>query len=61
MVGPQLRSETEPWVRLPTEPPAEEADVGIIGMVFPEVPFQMRPHQRVLRHAAFAQCLDCGK
>eukprot|EP00971_Amphidinium_carterae_P134445 2664337-Amphidinium_carterae.1 len=33
------------WARtLPAEPPAEEADVGKVGTVFPEPPFHLGPH-----------------
>eukprot|EP00971_Amphidinium_carterae_P204467 4057483-Amphidinium_carterae.1 len=45
-------------VRLPVS--AEElADTGIVGLVFSEAPFQLRPHLRVMRHTAFLQCLEC--
>eukprot|EP00971_Amphidinium_carterae_P230339 4571272-Amphidinium_carterae.1 len=30
-------------------------------MVFPEAPFQLGPHQRVVRHAIFLRCLNCGR
>eukprot|EP00971_Amphidinium_carterae_P151802 3008835-Amphidinium_carterae.1 len=30
-------------------------------MVFPEAPVQLGQHLRVVRHAAFLQCLDCGR
>eukprot|EP00971_Amphidinium_carterae_P078713 1557235-Amphidinium_carterae.1 len=48
MVGPQFRErlETEPRVRLPAETPAEEADVGIVGMLYPEAPFHLGPRIR---------------
>eukprot|EP00971_Amphidinium_carterae_P047036 926275-Amphidinium_carterae.1 len=57
LVGVQLRErpETEPRVRLPAEPPVDESDVGIVGMVFLVATFQLGPHQRVVRHAAFLQ------
>eukprot|EP00971_Amphidinium_carterae_P131138 2597733-Amphidinium_carterae.1 len=40
LVGPLLRQRPE------SEPP----EVGIIGMAFPEMPFLIGPHQRVVRH-----------
>eukprot|EP00971_Amphidinium_carterae_P259269 5144569-Amphidinium_carterae.1 len=56
------RPDSEPRVGLPAEVPAENpADSGIVGMVFPEAPFQLGPHSRVARHAAFLQCLKCGR
>eukprot|EP00971_Amphidinium_carterae_P340206 6478411-Amphidinium_carterae.3 len=33
----------------------------IRGQVFPETPFQIGPHQPVVRHSTFLQCLDCGR
>eukprot|EP00971_Amphidinium_carterae_P023273 459232-Amphidinium_carterae.1 len=30
-------------------------------MVFPEAPFQLTQHLRVVRHADFLQCLDCTR
>eukprot|EP00971_Amphidinium_carterae_P318865 6338410-Amphidinium_carterae.1 len=51
----------KPRVSVPAETLVEETDIGIVGMVFPEASFQLGPHQRVVRHAAFLQCLDCGR
>eukprot|EP00971_Amphidinium_carterae_P328060 6459755-Amphidinium_carterae.2 len=47
LVGPQLRERpySEPRVKLQANAFAEEpADTGIIGMFFPETPFQLGPH-----------------
>eukprot|EP00971_Amphidinium_carterae_P188075 3733067-Amphidinium_carterae.1 len=63
IVGRQLRArpDSEPRVRLLAEAPAEDpADTGIVGIVFPEVPFKIGLHLRVVRHAAYLHCLECG-
>eukprot|EP00971_Amphidinium_carterae_P288776 5734079-Amphidinium_carterae.1 len=30
-------------------------------MVYPEAPFRLGPHLRVVRHGDFLQCLDCTR
>eukprot|EP00971_Amphidinium_carterae_P139967 2773403-Amphidinium_carterae.1 len=30
-------------------------------MVYPEAPFRLGPHLRVVRHEDFLQCLDCTR
>eukprot|EP00971_Amphidinium_carterae_P326911 6458002-Amphidinium_carterae.1 len=30
-------------------------------MVYPEAPFQLGQHLRVVRHADFLQCMDCNR
>eukprot|EP00971_Amphidinium_carterae_P267236 5301162-Amphidinium_carterae.2 len=59
LVGPRLRD--EPRIRLPREPVVEEPENPLRGMVFPEAPFQLGQHLRVVRHADFLQCLDCNR
>eukprot|EP00971_Amphidinium_carterae_P187621 3723867-Amphidinium_carterae.1 len=63
LVGPQLRErpETEPRVRLPKQPADEELEVPIRGMVYPEAPFRLGPHLRVVRREDFLQCLNCTR
>eukprot|EP00971_Amphidinium_carterae_P029094 572117-Amphidinium_carterae.2 len=53
--GPQLpeRPEDEPRVKLPAELAVEAPEVPVKllkGQAFPEAPFQIGPHQRVVRH-----------
>eukprot|EP00971_Amphidinium_carterae_P273497 5427772-Amphidinium_carterae.1 len=57
--GSPNRTEDEPQVRLPAEEVEETRAVGPKGMVYPEVPFQIGSHMRVVRHETFLQCLDC--
>eukprot|EP00971_Amphidinium_carterae_P329168 6461467-Amphidinium_carterae.1 len=63
LVGPKLRErpDEEPRIRLPREPVLEPPEVPLHGMVFPEAPFQLGQHLRVVRHADFLQCLDCTR
>eukprot|EP00971_Amphidinium_carterae_P330822 6464056-Amphidinium_carterae.1 len=63
LVGPQLRErpEGEPRVRLPREPAEEEPEVPVRGMVYPEAPFRLANHLRVVRHEDFLQCLACTR
>eukprot|EP00971_Amphidinium_carterae_P274226 5442339-Amphidinium_carterae.1 len=49
-------------LKLSLATPAEDAsDTGIVGMAFLEAPFQLEVRQKVVRHAAFLYCLDCGR
>eukprot|EP00971_Amphidinium_carterae_P166768 3304713-Amphidinium_carterae.2 len=59
--GLTLRTRYEPRVKLLAEPAVEAPEVPIKGQVVPEAPFQIGPHQRVVRHETFIQCLDCGR
>eukprot|EP00971_Amphidinium_carterae_P295820 5875040-Amphidinium_carterae.1 len=63
LVGPQLRErpEAEPRVRLPREPAENVPEVPVRGMVYPEAPFRLGPHLRVVRHEDFLQCLACTR
>eukprot|EP00971_Amphidinium_carterae_P330180 6463058-Amphidinium_carterae.1 len=46
---------------MPREPVVEPPEVPLRGMVFPEAPFQLGQHLRVVRHADFLQCLNCTR
>eukprot|EP00971_Amphidinium_carterae_P208937 4145054-Amphidinium_carterae.4 len=61
-LGPQLRErpEAEPRARLPAEP-AVEPPVAQPRAQDPDAPFQLGAHQRVVKHEAFLQCLDCNR
>eukprot|EP00971_Amphidinium_carterae_P023794 469064-Amphidinium_carterae.1 len=63
LVKPQLceRPEDKPRVRLPAEVVEETPEVGPRGMVYPEAPFQLGPHLRVVRHETYLRCLDCSR
>eukprot|EP00971_Amphidinium_carterae_P285532 5669210-Amphidinium_carterae.1 len=63
LVGPQLRErpEDEPRARFPAElaikPPATQPSVQDLS----DAPIQLGAHQRVVKHEAFLQCLDCNR
>eukprot|EP00971_Amphidinium_carterae_P135592 2686480-Amphidinium_carterae.1 len=63
-MGPRLREQpdSEPRVRLAAEALAEDPTyTGIVGIVYPEAPFQLGLHLHVVRHAAFLHCLECRR
>eukprot|EP00971_Amphidinium_carterae_P201110 3991046-Amphidinium_carterae.1 len=43
------------------EPVVEPPEVLVRGMVYPEAPFRLGQHYRVVRHEAFLQCLKCNR
>eukprot|EP00971_Amphidinium_carterae_P070933 1402722-Amphidinium_carterae.4 len=46
--GETQQRHSKPRVRLPAEAAAEDpADIGMVGMVFPQAPFKLGPHLRV--------------
>eukprot|EP00971_Amphidinium_carterae_P314013 6241230-Amphidinium_carterae.1 len=56
----QSLSLEEPRVRLPRQP-AEEEPVPVRRTVYPEAPFRLGFHLRVVRHEDFLQCLSCDR
>eukprot|EP00971_Amphidinium_carterae_P253770 5037781-Amphidinium_carterae.4 len=62
-VGPQLRErpEAEPRARLQAEPAVKPPAAQQSAQPLSGAPFQLGAHQRVVKHEAFLQCLDCNR
>eukprot|EP00971_Amphidinium_carterae_P294398 5845160-Amphidinium_carterae.1 len=65
LVGPKLPVRPDQWprVRLPVPEPVPEVVVSTSFAEFPDVPFAVGPHQRVVEHETYvyAICLHCER